>query len=102
MTISEFLLARITEGEGLVERGIVWDADRALAECSAKRRIVEEHPGVFLPKHHEQLPPKCRRCRNLEPAEGDRHMFAPWPCGTLRALASVYADHPDYQQEWTL
>jgi hypothetical protein len=23
-----------------------------------------------------------------------------WPCPTLRALASVYAEHPVYRQEW--
>jgi len=25
-----------------------------------------------------------------------------WPCETLRLLASVYADHPAYQEEWRL
>jgi hypothetical protein len=24
----------------------------------------------------------------------------PWPCDTVRLLAIVFADHPDYRNEW--
>jgi hypothetical protein len=37
-------------------------------------------------------PDICARCASH--AEGE------YPCRTLRALAAVYADHPDYRDEW--
>lgn len=100
MTITEFLEARITEDEtrarefehdlaramngdygnyeavhgataqwSVLQR-IGYSPARVLAECSAKRAIVE-HVGYH-----------------------DIHV--------LGALASVYASHPDYRQEWEL
>lgn len=123
MTITEFLEARITEDEQrearksrlMVERIDVYEMgpeyvdvrdkhgarerrltlrefeekycepapdQRALAECAAKRAIA----GL-----HKVGADKC-----------DEHnaMFESIPCPTIRALAAVYADHPDYQQEW--
>jgi hypothetical protein len=47
-----------------------WDPARVLAECAAKRRIVEMYAG-----QHGQ----------------------PY---VLHFLALPYADHPDYRQEW--
>ena len=88
MTITEFLLARIAEDEAMIfagqERGYVMPAvanlpgadpfDRALRECEAKRRIVE-----------------------LQAAnDEDRYL----PGFILLALASVYADHTDYDPGW--
>jgi hypothetical protein len=79
--------------------GIAWDPDRALRECEAKRRIVERHTqkaGANLPRH-----PICAECGGSDwrPEGGVLQPFPwvmPWPCHTLRALAEVYADHPDY------
>lgn len=107
MSITEFLLARIAEDEERAEfvarqiEGNNWtppsepwmlswhdeydllciEPSRALADCEAKRRIVEE-------------------ARNYSPelAEGDN---GEWALDmAVRALASVYADHPDYRDEW--
>jgi hypothetical protein len=50
-----------------------WDPARVLAECEAKREIVQWYGGA-LAEH--------------EPA--------------LRLLAAVYADHPDYDPSWRL
>jgi hypothetical protein len=56
-----------------------WDPARVLAECDAKRRIVE-------------------RCNSLE-AEGTRASMA--DADYIRAaLALPYADRADYQPEW--
>lgn len=98
LTLAEFLLARISEdialmhNEGLLaawhtrDCGIngagleeVWCScevpARVLAECEAKRRIVEV-----------------------------AERFGTWEGGmadvTLRYLALPYADHPDYRDEW--
>jgi hypothetical protein len=98
-TLTDFLLARIAEDEAVAvayRDGDSWgnpyagesdgtDLDyeqrfnvaRVQVECAAKRRIVE-------------------RC-------SDPGQWAD-PLGTgpdvLRLLANVYADHPDYRQEW--
>src|SRR5690242_13034934 len=63
------------------------DPARVLAECEAKRRIVQRHAlrEFFRPGGADAL---CTHCR-------DSH-----PCADLRDLASVYADHPDYREEW--
>lgn len=61
------------------------DPARVLAEVEAKRRIVEGAPsngGVF----DDDAPDGIRE--------------DPW--WVLRHLASVYADHPDYREEWRL
>lgn len=94
----EFLLARIAEDEAVVHEPhesvrverckdmdrIEWDdscgyarlgVGRVLAECEAKRRIVER-------EMNSQTPITYRR------------EFV------LRDLAGVYADHPDYRDEW--
>jgi hypothetical protein len=115
MTITEFLLARIAEDEDDAqdayydgqrwvpeEEAVVaadrdlepalfldrkrdathaanWSPARVLAECEAKRRIVADRP---LPIGHFW--------------DGQRAQHD----NALRFLASVYADHPDYRDEW--
>jgi hypothetical protein len=70
------------------------DPARVLAECAAKRAIIEQHrESRFFARHQG-----CVVCRTgsgpLLPVE--------YPCPTVRALAAVHKDHPDYQQEWAL
>jgi hypothetical protein len=55
------------------------DPARVLADVAAKRRIMLEHSPS---------------------SQGICECSAPWPCPTLRALAAVYADHPDYDPAW--
>ena len=59
------------------ERGGPGDPARVLATCAAYRTIVERCGGVGVgyPSHHLAQ-------------------------GALRALASAYADHPDYREGW--
>lgn len=62
-----------------------WDPARVLAECAAKRAIVEMHRGA-----HECPTPDscCGWCVDSD------------ECDTLSALAAPYADHPDFRSEW--
>jgi hypothetical protein len=63
-----------------------WDPARVLAECEAKRRIVD----------------KCvPRVEITDMGSADRQ-FIPGPpdMALLRLLALPYADHPDYRDEW--
>jgi hypothetical protein len=82
MTLTDFLLARIAEDEACAD-GLEWDdgnpvhqTARVLAECEAKRQIVEACAEV-LAYDAEALPQDV-----------------------LRFLALPYADHPDYREEW--
>jgi hypothetical protein len=114
MKITEFLLARIAEDEadaadiqsGRADYGATefnpdetimrqTDPARILAECKAKRAIMEIH--------------KIQQVSEDSPLRSDDEWTCPfcdedrWPrgvCGTIRAIASVYSDHPDYRQEW--
>ena len=94
LTLTEFLLARIAEDEQAAERGgthpdpatfardnhgYLWvQPARVLAECEAKRRIVELVGGGSS----IHRPGDCQ------------------DCDVMRLLALPYADHPDYREEW--
>lgn len=79
MTLTDFLLARIADGEAfwsrevndLVMGGV---AEHFLRECEAKRRIVAD-------------------------AEG-QHTSGPELDQVVRILATIYSDHPDYDEAW--
>ncbi|MGZ4574770.1 MAG: DUF6221 family protein [Mycobacteriaceae bacterium] len=97
MTITEFLLARIAEQKAMVrDPRYIWSLDhpeigapeKVLAECEAKRQIVEGHA--------ENDDPCAIKDGDWPDAWGDE----PWPCRTIRNLASIYAGHPDYREEW--
>jgi hypothetical protein len=68
---------------------------RVLAECAAKRAIIGGHEGRrdLYGGRDAYL---CEMCTEAGPnAQG-------WPCATLKALAAVYSDHPDYDKDWAL
>lgn len=114
VTLTSFLLARIAEDESVARRtlaesdlldwsgrwsdahglhgpadgpsghtSVVIDPARVLAECEAKRRIVDDY-----------LDERSRVPLSLGTLSG-------FECA-LEHLACVYADHPDFLQEWTL
>lgn len=102
----EFLLARIGEEEnaakiaaGVPEAAMNltrWHSTHVLADCEARRRIVELHApldceGVTV----------CSECGPDEDVRFRVEAYGRgWPCLTMRVLAQVYADHPDYREEW--
>jgi hypothetical protein len=108
--LSDFLLARIAEDANYAEHA-KWAmqgewftmADdkvdefvrhmapaRVLAEVEAKRRIVEAHVAGPTGWHED----------DGEPVRYCHHCHRESPCLTLRALAALYADHPDYCEAW--
>jgi hypothetical protein len=63
---------------------------RVLAECEAKRRIVEAHGPATTSGDY---PCRCEYDDwSNENPDG--------PCDTLCHLATVYSDHPDYRDDW--
>jgi uncharacterized protein DUF6221 len=81
----------LVDGEPLIEGHVTGltahiarhDPDRVLREVAAKRAILAEHLRVGG---------SCRMCIEW-PTQ-------PWPCRTVRILAAVHSDHPDYRAEW--
>jgi hypothetical protein len=122
MQLTDFLLARIAEDEavyrGAMHMGCVEDdsdgpnvihsatcPNRVLAECDAKRRIVERHEPLRSEHVHARAE-RCAECGGNDwrpDAMGvlEVHPWAmPWPCPTLRLLALPYAGHPAFREEW--
>lgn len=73
--------------------------ERVLDECEAKRRIVELHQVITVwpdgtggAKYYTGRKLVCSSCEDGPTAEV--------PCRTLIALAAIWADHPDYREEW--
>lgn len=75
------------------------DPARVLAECAAKRRIVERHP-IRVEREWEN--PMDGPARQVE----ERYCaICGWvrdACDTVKDLASVYAERADYRAEWAL
>ncbi|URN11388.1 DUF6221 family protein [Streptomyces radiopugnans] len=83
------------------------DPARVLREVEAKRRIVEEHGIVhrdigWLKDGGEEYDetPVCGTCVPKNSHFQRREDVPEGPCGTVRALAAVYAEHPDFDPAW--
>ena len=81
-----------------------WMPARVLAECEAKRRIVELHNLEPRTLYHDleddEQTTGCAYCMGWgDSRSSDDNEPA---CPTLRFVALPYADHPDYQPEWSV
>lgn len=82
------------------------DPARVLADCAAKRRIVEIHRMVKFTDVSIGLldVDVCCICHGMLDVDGDlEHVVnvqQPFPCSTIRALAAIYADSPEFREEW--
>lgn len=123
MTIAEFLLARIAEDEKQAEGGVRYEVaihysgggdwesleERWLAECAAKKAIVAVHREESLDgsteddlQYYAEFPEEAPRSRCAECSCYSDCVVSLNECRTLRALAAIYAAHPDYDESWTL
>lgn len=117
MTLTEFLLARITEDEvnATLRQWHHVDCEsvpypgsdytypcdcgvpeRMKAECEAKRLIMDLHALDTRPTLYEQDGLGCGTCVS---AGSVVEVFG-GPCDTLKALAVPYAGHLDYDEKW--
>ncbi|WP_068059207.1 DUF6221 family protein [Nocardia xishanensis] len=69
------------------------DPARVLREVASMRAIVGRKAG----EHREQNG-ACETCRDFDYRRD--YDPVPWPCPTSRSVASIWANHPDYQPEW--
>jgi Family of unknown function (DUF6221) len=73
------------------------DPARVLREVQAKRAIFDLHSPSYPNTYPEPSgQPTCGVCH----AGGWDWDPERWPCPTVRALAAVYRDHPDYDEAW--
>jgi len=102
-----------------------WDPARVLAECAAKRRIIEEHhlstqrsrDWQYLELPHgerkyekfidEETCAVCGWVREVESQWMEKYSGTyPVPdltgCLTLRALAAPFAGHPEFDPAWEM
>lgn len=75
------------------------DPARVLADCAAYKVIIREHPITtevvgYGPKTHDF---GCEVCHDWDGATCGLGY-----CPTLRALASIWADHEGWREEWAL
>ena len=77
------------------------DPARVLREIAAKRAIVAAHHPETPSKYgHDVL--RCAVCQTERGVWAEDRHADPWPCLTLRHLAAVWSDHPDYRAEWAV
>lgn len=92
---------------------------RLQGECAAKRAVLALHCPASVTTYaygptirtigtdgrpyshssggHFEVVDACLTCSNFGREDDDIERF---PCDTIRAIAAIYADHPDYQHEW--
>jgi len=76
---------------------------RVLAECEAKRRIVERFQTLLaehFSKTAEQRHSEAMNHPHLQQWQHHRQTEMHMLVWVLERHAAVYADHPDYRQEW--
>lgn len=102
---------RIVHGdiENHVTHIVRWDPARVLAEVAAKRQVIARHTEVL---ERDRWDDDCneidplRLCSTCARGESCTCCFdadfteAEMPCVELRLLATVYAGHADYLDEW--
>lgn len=92
VSLTDFLLARIAEDEAAVRPNICTPqrvVDRMLADCEAKRAAIQW---------------EADRQIGWEASFVDAGFYVALRDSLdtkfLRIMAAVYADHPDYREEW--
>ena len=101
-------IVRLALSEGAEQAGADhfenWMPARVLAECAAKRRIVEAHPMMPVQERTwgqgGYFDGCCETCTAGGEFGGPTADGGLNYCNTLCALASVYADHDDFDPRW--
>lgn len=72
------------------------DPAAVLARCAVDRRILEEHETIRARYAGSTIEddPCCKTCSGYGDDPGE------YPCATVALLASLDADHPDYDSSW--
>ncbi|MGW3545882.1 DUF6221 family protein [Nocardia niigatensis] len=102
MRIEEFIEARVAEDERIAREsgGGEWDYD---AQWDRVNTAEDSLYTLYHAEHIARHDPArvLRQCAMMRIALGwylddDEHVMR----ATIRAIAAIWSDHPDYQQEW--
>jgi hypothetical protein len=99
-TLTEFLLARIAEDEDVAQMAppgpwkVRYGPARVLAECEAKRQIVANTDKSNVERWGGPLDGQASS------EDGPARAYWRGQEYVCSILAAVYADHPDYREEW--
>lgn len=86
--------------DGLDAQAAAWH-ERARREVTAKRAILAAHARVddgWLPGNYVTCG-ECSSSRQVVKV-GPGYKVSSWPCPTVRHLAAIWCDHPDYDPAW--
>ena len=86
--------AQASDDDGIAGHIARHDPARVLREVAAKRAILAEHLHV---KTSGSPGFGCRICHQ----DRDYGIYGEGWCGTIRPVAAVFSDHPDYRPEWS-
>ena len=78
------------------------DPARVLREVEAKRAILAAHGPDPTGKFGSDGQPRCLVCLTDRDGYEEQWEADEWPCLTLRSVAAIWSDHPDYDREWAL
>lgn len=102
VTLTGFLLARISEDEEVAQRESIWPTGtpitpkRVLADCAAKRRLID-----LAFENSASIDGEWGCCHNAD--EIRRGLCPRTPISgieELQVMAEVFADHPDFDPSW--
>lgn len=103
MNITEFLNARIAEDEKRIDDAMYYthpDGTRIRPNIEPWEDVETVKAEIFRREVAE-----CVAKRQILRDAGNASWIECQECGvsdeSLRAIAAVYADHPDYNEEWT-
>ncbi|MBF6540768.1 hypothetical protein IU418_26530 [Nocardia farcinica] len=91
-----------------VRRGVAMTSDehfarhdpaRVLRQAGVLRALVAGHDRDEWFEFDDETTGSCKACSSYCP---ECRSLVRWPCGTLRMVAGVWRNHPDYRPEWAL
>ena len=101
--LTAFLLARVAEDRAAASTADPGLRARAVAECESKRILVELHAdGGPSQGHEDEDGPYTRLDHACETCGKIGEYGVPWPCESIKAVATVYSGHPEYRPEWRI
>lgn len=75
---------------------------RVLREVAAVRAVVALHRPAESLAGCSECCAEYATVTHEDEYEPEMYFHRPWPCRSLRLLASMDSDHPDYRAEWVI
>ena len=95
--LAAFVAARLDEDDARVP--LLAHTTRMWRELNAKRAILAVHQSYRCGEPGGEVL-RCFVCASGQGYRSGAAVHELSPCPTLRAMASVWNNHPDYNQEW--